>query len=131
MSDAPQPRAADAGASVGDAGRPALLGLLGVTVLLQVVVLYAPSGGGDLLFPESDKLVHLLLFLVPVVVALLAGLRPGWVVALFAAHAVVSEVVQAALLPGRSGDVVDVVADLVGVALGVLLWSVLRRSRGR
>ena len=47
-------------------------------------------------------------------------------VPLFAAHAVVSEVVQGALLPMRAGDPFDVLADLTGVALGVLLWRLRR-----
>ena len=38
------------------------------------------------------------------------------------------EVVQAALLPLRSGDPTDVVADLVGVALG---WAGTGRARAR
>ena len=45
----------------------------------------------------------------------------------FGAHAVVSEVVQALLLPTRSGDFADAVVDLVGVALGVVLWRALVR----
>ena len=52
--------------------------------------------------------------------------------AVFAAHAVLSEVVQAVFLPHRSGDVLDAVADLTGVALGVLVGTlVLRRLQSR
>ena len=122
---------ADADATDRRAGRLALLTLLGLAVAVQVIVLYSPSSHGELLFPQADKVVHVLVFLVPVAVALLAGLRPPAVVALFAAQAVVSEVVQGALLPARSGDAVDVVADLVGIALGVALWHLVdARSRG-
>ena len=47
-----------------------------------------------------------------------------------ALHAPVSEVVQATLLPHRSGDRWDALADLTGVALGALLATVvLRRAR--
>ena len=109
-----------------DAGRLALLTLLGLAVAVQVVVLYSPSSHGELLFPQADKVVHVLVFLVPAAVALLAGLRPAAVVALFAAQAVVSEVVQGTLLPARSGNAVDVVADLVGIALGVILAALTR-----
>jgi mRNA-degrading endonuclease toxin of MazEF toxin-antitoxin module len=79
------------------------------------------------LFPHADKVVHVLVFLVPTAVALLAGIRPVLVVALFAGHAVVSEVVQGALLTTRSGDPLDVLADLTGVALAVVLWRLVAR----
>ena len=126
---APEPEAAAAPAR--RVGRVVLVVLLGFAVLVQLVVLYAPSGPSAPPFPGSDKLVHALVFLVPVAVALLAGLPPRLVVAVFAGHAVVSEVVQGALLPTRSGDPLDVVADLVGVGLGVLVWRLLVRLVGR
>ena len=108
-------------------GRAVLWPLLGIAVLVQLVVLYSPSGPGAQPFPHSDKVVHLLVFLVPVTVALLAGAARWLVVVAFGAHAVVSEVVQAQLLPTRSGDLADAVVDLVGVALGVVLWRALVR----
>ena len=92
----------------------------GTAAVLSLLVLFAPSGGGEPRFPGDDKLVHLLLF------ASLAGTArwrfgPGAAVLLaVAAYAPLSELVQAGLLPGRSGDARDVVADLAGVALG---WS--------
>jgi VanZ family protein len=112
------------------AGRAVLFGLLYAAVAVQLVVLYAPSPPSVSPFPGSDKVVHVLVFLVPVAVALLVGLTPRLVVLLFSAHAVVSEVVQALLLTGRSGDPLDVVADLAGVALGVVVWRVVVRSLG-
>ncbi len=96
--------------------------LLVGAVLVQCVVLYAPSGPGTSPFPDADKVVHVLVFLVPVAVALGVGVARWAVVTLFAGHAVVSELVQASLLPGRSGDWRDVVADLVGIGLGVAVW---------
>ena len=113
------------------AGRAGLLVLLALAVAVQVVVLYAPEGGGAPLFPNADKVVHVVVFLVPVALALLAGFRRGVVVLVFAAQAVLSEVVQALLLPHRSGDVLDVVADLTGVALGVLVAVAVGRLLGR
>jgi len=96
---------------------------------LSVAVLFAPSGGGEPVFANADKVVHYLLF------ALLAGTvrwrfgparRLLW---LLFGYAVLSEVIQAVLLPGRSGDVVDVFADIGGAALGWLVAErYLRRS---
>ena len=92
--------------------------------MLSAYVLFTPRTGGDGLFDGSDKVVHLLLF------ALLAA-TTRWLfgsgllgLGLVAAYAVVSEVVQGALLSTRSGDAYDVVADLLGALLG---WLVARR----
>ena len=107
--------------------RRVLLGLLVAAVFVQFVVLYAPAQPGGLpVFAHADKVVHVLVFLVPTALALVAGLPARVVVPLFAAHAVVGEVVQGALLPMRAGDPFDVLADLTGVALGVLLWRLRR-----
>ncbi len=94
----------------------------GLAIGLQLVVLYAPrapqvdSGGLPL-----DKLVHVLVFAVPTWALVLAGLPRSWAVGLMAAQAVLSEVVQHQFLADRSGDPLDVLADLIGVGIGALL----------
>ncbi|MBM6400866.1 VanZ family protein [Phycicoccus sonneratiae] len=117
------------------AARRLLRAGLVLAVVLQLVVLYLPRDPGPLPFPQADKVVHLTVFLLPALLGLLAGLPARWVVGVLAAHAVLSEVVQATLLPVRSGDPLDAVADLVGVGLGVLLARVVgprvaRRASG-
>jgi uncharacterized membrane protein YjdF len=77
----------------------------------------------------TDKVVHLLVFAVPVFVGNVAALPSWWLVVGFAVHAPVSEIVQYVALPNRSGDVWDAVFDLTGVALGVLGALVLKRLR--
>ena len=101
-----------------------------IALVVQLVVVYAPSGGGAAPFPNFDKLVHVTVFALPVLFALLARLPLVPVVVVMALHAPVSEVVQATLLPHRSGDPWDAVADLTGVALGALVATVVLR-RGR
>ena len=94
-------------------------------VVVSLVVLFAPSSGGTgSPFPESDKVVHLLLFagLAFTTRWRFGGGRTGLVAV--AGLAVVSELVQAGLLPSRSGDPLDVVADLAGTALG---WALAGR----
>ncbi|MFC7489388.1 MULTISPECIES: VanZ family protein [unclassified Knoellia] len=99
-------------------------------LLLQLGVLYAPSGGGAPPFAHFDKLVHCAVFALPVFLALLVRLPFTPVVIALAAHAPVSEIVQATLLPKRAGDPWDVVADLVGVCLGVAAAHLgLRRAK--
>ncbi|MET4078368.1 VanZ family protein [Janibacter sp. UYMM211] len=123
--------------STSTTGRPVQTGrrclavvLTVVAVLVQLVVLYDPSpaGGGDI--PFADKVVHALVFGMPVALAGWARVRWGWVAAVIAVHAPVSEIVQGLALPTRSGDPFDVVADLVGVALGALVACRLSRVSG-
>lgn len=98
-------------------------------VTVQVCAVYWPSVDVQGPVTWTDKAVHVLLFLVPTVTGLLAGLRPAYVVALLALHAPVSEALQHFVLPDRSGDVWDAVADLAGVVLGVTLAVVGRTLR--
>ena len=97
-----------------------------LTVIAQLVVLYwprSPSTGGL----PIDKLVHAVVFGAVLAAAAWAGLRPRLVGVVLLAHAVVSELVQHYLLPNRSGDWTDAVADAIGVLIVTLfLW----RRRG-
>ncbi|WP_246074766.1 VanZ family protein [Marihabitans asiaticum] len=107
-------------------------GLTMVLLLMQLVALYAPSAGSGGV-PVSDKVVHAVIFAAPVVSAAVARWRWGALAVLLAVHAPLSELVQGALLPARSGDPWDVVADLVGVAGGcaaALLVTAARRRAG-
>lgn len=105
------------------------LGLFGLALLLQLVVLYAPSAPGGPEVNGLDKVIHAGVFGAAVLTALLAGLPRRWVLAVLALHAPVSEVVQATLLPSRDGDVWDAVADLTGVGLALGAFLVISRKR--
>ena len=90
----------------------------------QLVVLYAPrapSAGG---FPGVDKLVHVVVFGLVVAAGLRARVSRPLVFLVSVVQAPVSELLQATVLPHRSGDPLDVVADLLGCVLG---WLVTRR----
>ena len=103
-------------------GRRIRWALLGMALALQAVALYSPGSSGPPLItiPHIDKVVHGALFAVPAY--LIRRLTVSWwpVVAL-AAHAVVSELIQGAWLPNRAGDPFDLLADGVGIGLGV--WA--------
>lgn len=104
--------------------------LLVVALLAHLYGLYKPAEpGASEWFSNSDKLLHFLGFAVPTTLAVLLA-RHWWPAVVFAAHAVVSELIQAWLLPGRDGDVLDVLADLTGVlaALGFCWWLQRRAS---
>jgi len=101
----------------------------GLVLLVHLCALYWPRVEVQGPVPWTDKVVHVLLFLAPVVAGMLARVRAAYLVPALAAHAPVSELVQHFLLPGRSGDPWDAVADLSGVVLGVTLVAVGRRLR--
>jgi VanZ family protein len=103
--------------------------LLGLSLLVQLVVLYAPSAPGGPEVNGLDKVIHASVFGAAVLTGLLAGLPRRWVLTVLALHAPVSEVVQATLLPSRDGDVWDVVADLTGVGLALGAFLVIARMR--
>ena len=93
-----------------------------LAVGVQLAVLYAPDAPAvDTAGLPVDKLVHVAVFLVPTVALVMAGVPRGWAVGLMAAHAPISEVLQHLLLGARSGTPLDVVADLVGVAIGAFV----------
>jgi VanZ family protein len=96
-------------------------------LLASFDILFWPHQQGPQALHHLDKVIHGSLF---GALALTSGwlLGPrGAVLAAVAAYAPLSEVVQWQLLPGRSGDWHDVVADLTGTALGWLLLLALRR----
>ncbi len=100
---------------------------LGYTGLL-IVMLLGPSVPRPPLFPHDDKAFHLLAF------AGVGGawwlalrrVRPVWAVGL--SMAVLTELGQALLPYGRAGDPLDALADVAGVALGLLVGRWLRRT---
>ena len=57
--------------------------------------------------------------------AMRAGVSPRWTVGLMLAQAVLSETVQQLWLSQRGGDVLDLAADVVGIAAG---WWLARRE---
>ncbi|PKN58567.1 MAG: VanZ family protein [Deltaproteobacteria bacterium HGW-Deltaproteobacteria-14] len=95
------------------------------------------SAGG---LPIPDKLAHLVAWLglalaawpaVAVTVRWSRASRAAAVLGACASYAVATELLQG-LVPGRSAEALDAVADLAGAALGVLTWWLIeaRRRRG-
>lgn len=98
------------------------IGLAVAAVAGQLVALYLPGSPSLAVgLPGLDKVVHLLLFAVPVWLFLRAGARFLLVLTGFACHAAVSELVQHWAVSLRSGDPLDLAADLAGIGLAVAL----------
>ena len=117
---------------------PWRLGLLAFALVLNLGF-YLPSlpeatPGTDV--PGLDKAVHLLVFAFTVfaagrVFAPRKRFPVGWVVIAAVVHAGLIELVQLVALAERSGDLADLLFDVVGIALGVSAWAgerVLRRA---
>ena len=102
--------------------------VLAAVVVGHLAVLYWPRAAGPGGIPGLDKLVHALVFGAVLWAARRAGLPDRLLVPALVAHAALSETLQATLLPGRSGDLADVAADLAGVAVVALAGG---RWKGR
>lgn len=92
----------------------------GFGVVLHLIVLYAPRAPstGDL---PIDKMVHALIFAEVLWLGARAQVPVLPLTAVLSAHAVISELIQHWLLRGRSGDLLDTVADLTGVLIVTLV----------
>jgi hypothetical protein len=106
--------------------------LFAVAVLANLLLLYWPRAPATAGIPHLDKAVHVISFAFVTWTGARAGLAIRALVAVLTVHAITSELIQHALLPGRSGDPADVLADLAGVAgvalaLGAASW---RHGRG-
>ncbi|WP_434440517.1 VanZ family protein [Lentzea sp. E54] len=101
-----------------------------IAALLSVVVLFTPESGVPTAPPGTDKVIHTLLFALLAFTGLYARI-PHILLALVA-YAGVSEVLQQVITPlHRSGDVVDALVDVAGIALGwATAWAIRSRRRG-
>ena len=103
----------------------------GLALAAQLVVLYWPRGVSAGGLPHVDKAVHVAIFAAVAVTGLRAGLSRVLVLGGLAAHAPLSELLQAVVLPDRGGDPWDVLADLLGVGLGALAAGPARGASWR
>jgi VanZ family protein len=92
-----------------------------IAVAVQLAVLYAPEAGAPGGVSHVDKVVHAAIFGLVAWTGRLAGLPVVPLVVVLLGHAMLSEVVQAALLPARSGSLADSLADAAGVVLAIRL----------
>jgi VanZ family protein len=102
-----------------------------VTVLVSLVVLFAPGSDVPGGVPVSDKLVHGLLFAVLAVTGRLARVPLRPLLMGLVGYAGLSEVLQAVLPIGRDGDARDALADVLGVVVGLAAIGLATRSRRR
>ncbi|GAA4416676.1 hypothetical protein GCM10023169_11830 [Georgenia halophila] len=108
--------------------------VVAVSLVVQLLVLYmpdAPDAPGGVEIPGADKAAHLLVFAAVSYAALRAGVPRTLVVGYGLGQALLSELVQHLWLPLRTGDPLDLLADLAGVALALTLTRALARRYPR
>ncbi|MGY1755267.1 VanZ family protein [Blastococcus sp. SYSU D01042] len=104
-------------------------GVFAVVLLLSLAVLFAPASDVPAAPAGVDKLVHVGLFAALALSGRWAGMTTRVLAPLLVVYAAVSEVLQGVAVVDRTVSAADWVADVVGVLLGLVLWSaVTRRS---
>jgi hypothetical protein len=125
---------------------PAVAVAAGLAVAAQLWGLYVPDPPAADWFPGADKVQHGVAFGLPVALIMLADTlrrrsrgqppRARVLVAsiwIFAAHAVLSEVIQGVFYAARLGDPLDLLADWSGITIAAMLTGLgigLRRQQG-
>lgn len=95
-----------------------------VVCAVHLTALYLPStpeAGPVEEIPYADKVVHVVLFAVVALAGRWAGITARPLLAVLVVDAVASELIQGSLLPERTADATDFLADLAGIALGLLV----------
>ncbi len=105
-------------------------GTFAVAVLVSAAVLFAPGSDVPAAPAGVDKLVHALVFLVLALTGRWAGVGRPVLGGVLVAYAAGSELVQGLAPLGRSTSVGDLLADVVGVLLGLAIWQLGERRRG-
>ena len=108
---------------------PLSRGTFVVVVLVSLAVLFAPASDVPSAPPGVDKIVHSALFAALALSGRWAGIGRGVLGTLLVLYAAVSEVLQGLTPLGRSASVLDWLADVAGLLLGLSLWGAVARRR--
>ena len=100
-------------------------GAFAVAVLLSISVLFAPPSDVPSAPPGEDKLVHASLFGLLALTGRWAGVSRAVLAAVLVLYGAASEAIQG--LIGRDAAVGDLLADVVGVLVGLVAWQWIAR----
>ena len=104
---------------------PLARGAFALAGLVSLAILLAPASDVPSAPPGVDKLVHATLFAALALTGRRAGISRAVLAAVLVLYAASSEVIQG--LIGRDAAVGDLLADVVGVLIGLLAWHWLAR----
>ena len=93
--------------------------------VLSLVVLFRPGGDGPLPFWQADKVIHATTFALLALGLWWRQLRLCQIALGLFVYAVASEIIQHSWIPGREFELLDIIADSVGIALvlGLKQWQ--------
>lgn len=104
-------------------------GAFAVVVLVSLAVLFAPAQDVPPAPYGIDKLVHGSLFAALALSGRWAGVGRAVLAPVLVLYAAGSEVIQG--LIGRDATIGDLLADVVGVLVGLILWQWMARRASR
>jgi hypothetical protein len=104
-------------------------GAFALAVLVSLAVLFVPASDVPSSPPGVDKFVHASLFAALALTGRWAGVAHAVLTSVLVLYAAASEVIQG--LIGRDAAVGDLLADVAGLFLGLLLWHWLSRRAAR
>lgn len=100
-----------------------------LTIAASAVILFTPASGVPTAPPGTDKILHLVLFAALAITGHVAQVRFAALLIGLSCYAVTSELLQAVLPLGRTGDLVDAAVDVAGIGAGMLITAGLRAHR--
>jgi VanZ family protein len=107
--------------------RPLRVGLYAVAALVLLYMTLAPGKDVPGVGILWDKAEHAIAWAVLTLLGLLLSTKRRWAIPAFAfVFGAVIEVLQAVMPFGRDGDIRDLMADTVGIAVAYFLWRVAR-----
>ncbi|NAS32107.1 hypothetical protein GTQ40_14060 [Flavobacteriaceae bacterium R38] len=111
---------------------------IGWTLLLTVLSLFSISDLPKIKFNASDKLIHTLFYLVLAVVWLFyfdqkkeSALKNKFIIAIgvfLFIYGIVIEVLQDVLPYRRTADIKDMIANAVGILIGIFVFKIILRK---
>ncbi|WP_078344292.1 VanZ family protein [Mycobacteroides chelonae] len=93
---------------------------------IACLLLFTPGSAVPSGPPGADKVVHFLIFGMLAASSRFARIGERFTLAWVLAFAACSEVIQALWVPRRDGSLLDVLADAVGMLMGLWLWQKIR-----
>lgn len=100
-------------------------------VIVVVILSLLPSDQIPVAVPFSDKAAHLFTYFILTFVALLASNQKHSVLTILALQILIGVGVEGAqsFIPGRTPELLDVLANSIGVMFGALLYFLFRKIK--
>ncbi len=99
----------------------------GLVLVVSCCIFFAPASAVPSAPIGTDTVVHVVSFVALAYTIVLAGLTRGRAVVVLLAYGAATEILQTLLPLNRSGSTMDVLADAVGIVVGIALSLALRR----